>query len=52
MASGLPSSTPLSAIRDNHRRGTVADFLRQQLRPDSEFELVTWLVILEAGQPQ
>ena len=84
MATTQPNT---SGIRDNHGRGRVADFPRQQLKagadldlvtagfqrkladglqsgrrfvlpnlaeqvsPDSEFELVTWLVVLEAAQP-
>lgn len=30
-----------SGIRDNHARGTVADFLRAHLRPDAALDLVT-----------
>jgi superfamily II DNA or RNA helicase len=30
-----------SGIRDNHKRGTVGDFLRQQLRPGAGLDLVT-----------
>ncbi len=31
----MPSATPNSGIRDNHRRGLVADFLRAKIRPGS-----------------
>jgi phosphatidylserine/phosphatidylglycerophosphate/cardiolipin synthase-like enzyme len=30
-----------SGIRDNHHRGSVADFLRQQLKPGADLDLVT-----------
>lgn len=30
-----------SGIRDNHQRGSVGDFLRQQLKPGAELDLVT-----------
>lgn len=29
----MPSATPNSGIRDNHRRGLVADFLRAKIKP-------------------
>ncbi len=32
---------PASGIRDNHHRGAVADFLRLQLKPGAELDLVT-----------
>lgn len=35
-----PSPIP-SGIRDNHTRGSVADFLRQQLAPGADLDLVT-----------
>jgi len=36
-----PPSPPGTNLRDNHRRGTVADFLRHQLRPGAKLDLVT-----------
>jgi hypothetical protein len=36
-----PPSPPGTSLRDNHRRGTVADFLRHQLRPGAKLDLVT-----------
>ncbi len=30
-----------SSLRDNHARGSVADFLRAQLSPSGDLELVT-----------
>jgi len=42
---GHPSSAlPLSAnsgIRDNHTRGTVADFLREKINPGSHLSVVS-----------
>lgn len=40
MKSKAPTSTS-SGIRDNHTRGTVGDFLKQQLKPGSDLDLVT-----------
>ncbi|MGH8017135.1 MAG: phospholipase D-like domain-containing protein [Opitutaceae bacterium] len=37
----MPPPGPTSGVRDNHTRGSVADFLRAQLRPDSNLDLVT-----------
>jgi hypothetical protein len=38
MATGSPNS---SGIRDNHARGSVAAFLRQQLKAGADLDLVT-----------
>ena len=54
----MPTPPANSGIRDNHSRGSVGEFLREQLKPgatdeqpqsDTAFELVTWLVLLEPG---
>ncbi len=37
----MPTSASDSAIRDNHKRGTVADFLRGKLRPGSHVSVVS-----------
>jgi hypothetical protein len=37
----MPTPAPSSGIRDNHTRGTVGDFLRQQLKPGADLDLVT-----------
>jgi hypothetical protein len=37
----MPGSQISSSLRDNHARGSVADFLRQQLKPGAELDLVT-----------
>jgi hypothetical protein len=46
--SPFPSYPPVSqekpqfsGIRDNHSRGSVGDFLREQLKPDADLDLVT-----------
>ena len=36
-----PSSEIISGIRDNHSRGSVGDFLRQQLKAGADLDLVT-----------
>jgi hypothetical protein len=36
-----PSPANFSGIRDNHSRGSVADFLREKLTPGSDLDLVT-----------
>lgn len=36
-----PGSPPSSSLRDNHSRGSVADFLRQHLKPGADLDLVT-----------
>ncbi len=36
-----PAPSPSSNLRDNHRRGTVGDFLRSQLRAGADVDLVT-----------
>ncbi len=56
----MPNLLHNSDIRDNHRRGSVADFLKakvqtgrglvipnqqEQAREATDFELITWLVI-------
>jgi hypothetical protein len=41
---GSSKMSPLSSnsgIRDNHSRGSVGDFLRQQLKPGANLDLVT-----------
>lgn len=40
-AQGSQGQAYASGIRDNHSRGSVADFLRQNLRPGAELDLVT-----------
>jgi hypothetical protein len=37
----MPSPSQATGIRDNHTRGTVGDFLRHQLKPGAELDLVT-----------
>jgi SNF2 family DNA or RNA helicase len=37
----MPSNAPDSGIRDNHKRGPVADFLRGKLRPGSHLSVVS-----------
>jgi len=37
----MPSATPNSGIRDNHRRGLVADFLRAKLKSGSRLSVVS-----------
>jgi hypothetical protein len=34
-------SISYSAIRDNHRRGTVGDFLREEIQPRSKLSIVS-----------
>jgi hypothetical protein len=37
----MPQASSNSGIRDNHSRGSVGDFLRQQLKPGADLDLVT-----------
>jgi hypothetical protein len=37
----MPTPPATSGIRDNHSRGSVGDFLRQQLKPGADLDLVT-----------
>ena len=37
----MPQALSNSGIRDNHSRGSVGDFLRQQLKPAADLDLVT-----------
>ena len=37
----MPQAPSNSGIRDNHSRGSVGDFLRQQLKPGANLDLVT-----------
>jgi hypothetical protein len=37
----MPQAPSNSGIRDNHSRGSVGDFLRQQLKPGADLDLVT-----------
>ncbi len=37
----MPQPDQSSGIRDNHSRGSVGDFLRQQLKPGANLDLVT-----------
>jgi SNF2 family DNA or RNA helicase len=37
----MPQPDQSSGIRDNHSRGSVGDFLRQQLKPGADLDLVT-----------
>src|SRR5437879_3678443 len=37
----MPSATPISGIRDNHRRGLVADFRRAKLKSGSRLSVVS-----------
>lgn len=37
----MPTRPANSGIRDNHSRGSVGDFLREQLKPGSDLDLVT-----------
>lgn len=37
----MPNLPTNSGIRDNHQRGSVGDFLRQQLKPGADLDLVT-----------
>ena len=37
----MPNPAPNSGIRDNHRRGNVADFLRAKLKTDSRLSVVS-----------
>ena len=37
----MPTPPAISGIRDNHSRGSVGDFLRQQLKPGADLDLVT-----------
>lgn len=37
----MPPTPVTSGIRDNHSRGSVGDFLRQQLKPGADLDLVT-----------
>ena len=46
----MPLAAPNSGIRDNHSRGSVGDFLRQQLRPGADLDLVTAYFIRLIGQ--
>jgi hypothetical protein len=36
-----PGTSPSSSLRDNHARGSVADFLRQHLKLGADLDLVT-----------
>ena len=37
----MPTPHATSGIRDNHSRGSVGDFLREQLKPGADLDLVT-----------
>jgi len=37
----MPNQTTASGIRDNHRRGVVADFLKPKIQPGSRFSAVS-----------
>src|SRR5450432_4054458 len=37
----MPSSSIISGIRDNHTRGSVADFLRSKIHPGSRLSIVS-----------
>ena len=37
----MPPAASISGIRDNHSRGSVGDFLRQELKAGADLDLVT-----------